>query len=212
MKFIDPAIEEYCIDKSTKPDGVCEEIQKYTLENEHWSVMLTGPMEGSFIGFLLRLNNSKRVLEFGTFTGYSALAMAQNLPEDGEVITFDKDVRLHKLSREFWDKSAHGKNITGICGNAVEEMEKLEGEFDFVFIDADKVNYKNYLDFSLSRLSEKGMIAIDNVLWSGRVVTDEDQEKSTIALREINDYLAGRDDLYVTLAPIRDGLFLVQRK
>ena len=212
MKFIDPAIEEYCINKSTIPDGVCEEIQKYTLENEHWSVMLTGAMEGSFLGFLLRLNKAKRVLEFGTFTGYSALAMAQSLPEDGQVITFDKDARLHKLSREFWAKSVHGKKITGILGHAVEEMDKLEGEFDFVFIDADKVNYKKYLDFSLSRLSTKGMIAIDNVLWSGRVVTDEDQEKSTIALREINDYLASREDLYVTLTPIRDGIFLIQKR
>lgn len=211
MNFIDEKLEEYCISKSSLPSSDCEEIQKYTLENEHWSVMLTGKMEASFLGFLIRLINAKRVLEFGTFTGYSALSMAENLPEDGEIITLERDPRLHKLSREFWDKSPHGSKIKSHLGDALNILEKVEGNFDFAFIDADKVNYLNYLNFTLERLNPNGMIAIDNVLWSGKVLGD-DQDKSTVAIRKLNDHLANREDLYITMLPIRDGITLIQKR
>ncbi len=210
MNFIDKEIENYCVDKSSWPSSLCQSIQDYTLDQEHWSQMLTGKMEASFLGFLIRAIGATRVLEFGTFTGYSALSMAENLPEHGEIITIDNDSRIQKIAQGFWDKSAHGKKIKPILSNGIEALEKIQGEFDFVFIDADKVNYKNYLSFSLSRLSKKGIVALDNMLWSGRVLTNE-QEKSTQAIKELNDYIASRDDLFKTLLPIRDGIFLVQK-
>ncbi len=211
MKFIEPALENYCIEKSTKPSKVCEEIKEYTLKNEAASVMLTGEMEASFLGFFIRLIGAKRVLEFGTFTGYSALAMAENLPDDGEVITMDKDPRILQLAQSFWNKSPHGKKIAVMAGDAHENMLKIKGEFDFVFIDADKGGYMNYLKYSLEKLSPKGMIAIDNVLWSGKVITD-DNETSTRNIRKVNDFVAAHPELYATLVPIRDGIFIIQKK
>lgn len=211
MKFIDERLEEYCILKSSTPSDDCQKIQDYTLKNEHWSQMLTGMLEGSFLGFLLRMINAKRVLEFGTYTGYSALAMAENIAENGVIFSIDKDARIQKIAQEFWDKSKHGHKIKAISSDGLKSLEKLEGNFDFVFIDADKINYQNYLNFSLDRLNSGGIMAIDNVLWSGKVITD-DNEKSTIAIRELNDHLEKREDLYKTLVPIRDGIFLIQKK
>ncbi len=210
MKFIEPKLEEYCIEKSSAPSDDCDKIQKYTLKEEHWSQMLTGKMEASFIGFLLRIIKAKRVLEFGTYTGYSALAMAENLPTDGEVVTIEIDKRIQAVAQGFWDKSQHGKKITSLLTTGLEAFEQIQGNFDFVFIDADKVNYMSYFKFSLERLNQGGIIAVDNVLWSGKVITDDD-EKSTIAIRELNDYIASRNDIYKTLTPIRDGIFLIQK-
>lgn len=210
MKFIDEKIEQYCVEKSSTPSSNCDEIQKYTLEKEHWAQMLTGKMEASFIGFLIRSHSVKRVLEFGTFTGYSALAMAESLPQSGEVVTLDKDPRVQEVAKSFWKKSPHGNKITPLLGEAQDLLSNIKGSFDLIFIDADKVNYLNYLKYSLEKLSKGGIILIDNVLWSGKVIGD-DQSKSTQAIREVNDYIQSSKNLYSTLLPIRDGIFLVQK-
>jgi len=211
MNFIDKEIENYCIKKSSGPSSLCEEIQNYTFDNEHWSVMLTGKLEASILGFFLRITDAKRVLEFGTYTGYSALAMAENLPEDGEVVTLERDPRIQNIAKGFWERSPHGTKIKPLRGEGLELLDKIEGLFDFIFIDADKINYQKYLDFSLQKLNPRGMIAIDNTLWSGKVISDN-QEESTIAIRKLNDGLAKREDLYCSLLPIRDGIFLIQKK
>ena len=210
MKFISEEIENYSISKSNKPSIVCDEIQTYTKENVDMSQMLIGQMEASFLGFLIRSHKVKTVVEFGTYTGYSALAMAENLPTDGKVYTFDIDAENGKIAQSFWDKSSHGNKIQQIIGPALESISKIEDKIDLAFIDADKVNYTNYLNACLERLSENGIIVIDNVLWSGSVLKESDQE-STQAIQAVNDYIANRDDLYGTLLPIRDGMFLIQK-
>lgn len=218
MQITDKKIEEYCISKSNIPSKDCQSIEEYTRANVHGAGMLIGKMEASFLGFLLRSIKARRVLELGTFTGYSALTMAENLPENGEVITIDINKQTVDLALGFWEKSAHGHKIKSMLGSGLEIIPTLSGLFDFVFIDADKRNYIDYLKQTVPMLSENGMIVIDNVLWSGQVLPgsessgNELRDRNTEFIRLVNDYVAQSMDLYGTLMPIRDGMFLIRKK
>jgi caffeoyl-CoA O-methyltransferase len=217
MQLIDKLIEDYCVSKSNIPSQDCEEIEIYTRANIHGSNMLIGKMEASFLGFLLRSIGAKRVLELGTYTGYSALTMAENLSDDGQIITVDINQETVKLAKEFWQKSKHGNKIQSVLGSALEVIPTLSGEFDLVFIDADKRHYIDYLKLTLPMLSTNGMIVIDNVLWSGRVVYDSEtsgsqlHDRNTEFIKAVNDYVATDKNLYGTLLPIRDGMFLIRK-
>lgn len=210
MQFIDKNIENYAVSKSTQPSSICQKLAEYTHKNTELPQMLTGPMEMSFMGFLLRSLGTKRVLEIGTFTGYSALSMAENLPEDGEVVTLDIDQATTTIAQQFWNESQHGSKITSLLGPALESIAKLEGEFDLVFIDADKSNYLNYLKAVLPKLTKGGVVVVDNVLWSGKVLDRDRADASTKAIIELNDFVAQSNTLYGTLLPIRDGMFLIK--
>ena len=218
MQITDKKVEEYCISKSNLPSKDCLAIEEYTRANVHGAGMLIGKMEASFIGFLLKSIKAKRILELGTFTGYSALSMAEHIPNDGEVITVDINKETTSLAKDFWSKSEHGHKIKSILGSGLEIIPTLIGKFDFVFIDADKRNYIDYLKLTVPMLSENGMIVIDNVLWGGAVLPDvildltQHRDRNTEFIRLVNDYVAASDDLYGTLMPIRDGMFLIQRK
>lgn len=210
LHLIDNKIETYSVFHSTRPSKYCQAIFDYTLKHVPYSQMLIGELEASFLGFLIGLIKAKRVLEIGCYTGYSALAMAERLAGNGEVITLDLDPENTKIAQEFWKKSPDGSKVKLILGNALESLQKLTGSFDFVFIDADKTNYKNYLLKVLPMLSQKGMIAADNCLWGGEVLKTHSQEKDTKAIIEFNDYVKNRKDLHSVLLPIRDGIFLIQ--
>lgn len=218
MQIVDKKIEEYCIAKSNLPSADCDRIEDYTRANVHGSQMLIGKMEASFIGFLLRSISAKRVLELGTFTGYSALTMAENIPEDGEIFTVDINESTVALAKEFWSKSQHGHKIKSLLGNGLDIIPTLKAPFDFVFIDADKRNYIDYLKLTVPMLSPRGIIVIDNALWSGRVVPGAElsgsdlHDRNTEFIRLVNDYIASEPTLYGTLLPIRDGMFLVTKK
>jgi caffeoyl-CoA O-methyltransferase len=212
MLSIDPAVNSYCISKSHHPSPLCKKLEKYTQEHIPYPQMIVGELEASILGFLIRSIQAKKVLEFGTFTGYSALTMAENLPEDGEVITLDINPETTKVAKEYWEQSPHGKKIKSLLGPAVETAKSLKQEFDFIFIDADKVNYLSYFQICLEKLSSKGIIAIDNVLWSGQVLKENHQDENTRAIQEVNNFISKREDLYSTLLPVRDGLFLIQKK
>ena len=209
IKFIDEKIENYCISKSSAPSKNADRIEVYTKANVPMSQMLTGKMEASLLGFLIRSTKAKRVLEIGTYTGYSALCMAENLPKNGVVYTLDIDEKTTALAKSFWAKSPHGKKIKSILSPAKEGLLKIKGNFDFIFIDADKVNYLDYFKISLNKLTANGMIAVDNVLWSGKVLDPKDEE--TRAICALNNYIASKKGFYKTLLPIRDGIFLVKK-
>lgn len=217
MQITDKKIEEYCLSKSDLPSNDCQSIEEYTRANVHGAGMLIGKMEASFIGFLLRSIKARRVLELGTFTGYSALAMAENLPSNGEIITVDINKETVDLAKGFWAKSAHGHKIKSMMGSGLDIIPTLTGKFDFVFIDADKRNYIDYLKLTVPMLSENGMIVIDNVLWGGQVLPGSEstgsdlRDRNTEFIRAVNDYIAESKDLYGTLMPIRDGMFLVRK-
>lgn len=218
MQITDKKVEEYCISKSNLPSKDCLAIEEYTRANVHGAGMLIGKMEASFIGFLLKSIKAKRILELGTFTGYSALTMAEHIPADGEIITVDINQETVKLAKEFWGKSEHGHKIKSVLGSGMDIIPTLSGQFDFVFIDADKRNYIDYLKLTVPMLSPNGMIVIDNVLWGGAVLPDtvldltSHRDRNTEFIRLVNDYVAASEDLYGTLMPIRDGMFLIQRK
>lgn len=216
MKLIDEQIEKYCIEKSNVPSSLCNDLELYTRENVHGAQMLIGRMEASLLGFFIRSIGAVRILELGTFTGYSALAMAEQLPANGELITLDINEKTVQLAKTYWEKSPHGTKIKSLLGPGLETLNQVQGKFDLVFIDADKRNYLLYLEKSLELLTEKGMIVIDNVLWAGRVVEapgdSEDEHRNTKFIRELNDTIAKREDLYGTLLPLRDGMFLIKKK
>ena len=172
--------------------------------------MLTGPIEGRFLELLVPGAGAKRVLEIGTFTGYSALSMAAALPEDGRIDTLDIEPKHAEVAQRYFDRSPHGGKITLHLGPAIETIAKLEGEFDFVFIDADKANYDAYYEAVLPRLSARGLIAIDNTLWSGKVLDPQDETTRQIAA--LNDKLAADDRVVAVQLTVRDGVTLVRRR
>jgi caffeoyl-CoA O-methyltransferase len=217
MEIIDERIASYAESKSTTPSELCNELGEYTKENHPLGHMVCGDLVASTLGFLIKSHKIKTVLEIGTFTGYSALAMAEVLPEDGKIITLDKNKKINKFAKSYWDKSEHGMKIEAQFGEAINILPELLDnghKFDLVFIDADKRNYVNYLEKSLPLLTDGGIIVVDNVLWSGRVVDGlegDEPDKSTVYLKEFNDYVQNQPNLYATLLPLRDGLFLIQK-
>lgn len=211
MNWIPEEIENYCFDASSQPHRICEEIFQYTKQNVPMSIMLIGPIEAAFLGFFLKSIRARRVLEIGCFTGYSALAMAEYLPDDGEIITLDLNPDTTRIAQSYWTRSPHGKKIRSMVGPALESLKGLTGPFDFVFIDADKENYPHYFEAALSKLGPRGVIALDNALREGNVL-NENPDEGTKAIRDLTQKIHARSDLQTCLLPIRDGLLLVQRK
>lgn len=208
--MISEEIEKYCIDHSTRPGPVVQELGAFTRKSVHGSNMLIGEMEASVLAFLIKLGKVKKILELGTYTGYSALAMAEQLPDDGTVTTVDINPHTTKIAREYWDKSPHGKKITQILKPGLEALKELDGEFDLIFIDADKNNYSNYLDWALGHLSPNGFIVVDNTLWHGKVLTPG-ADKQTDSIIAHNKKAASMEGYTKVLLPIRDGMYLIQK-
>ena len=173
--------------------------------------MMVGRIEGQFLARLVRLSGAKRILELGTFTGYSSISMASALPPDGRIITCDVDPDATAIARRYMDESGFGDRIEIRLGPALETIETLEGPFDLVFIDADKPNYKAYYEAVLPLLAENGLLIADNVLWSGRVV-EEDGDESTLAIKDFNEHVANDDRVVSVMLTVRDGMTLVQKR
>ena len=173
--------------------------------------MMVGRIEGQFLARLVRLSGAKRILEFGTFTGYSSISMASALPPDGRIITCDVDPEATSIARRYMDESGYGDKIEIRLGPALETIETLEGPFDLVFIDADKPNYRNYYEAALPLLAENGLIVADNVLWSGRIL-EEDDDESTRAIKEFNEHVRADSRVVSVMLTVRDGMTLVQNR
>ena len=212
LSFTGDQVENYCISKSSVPAILCDDLETFTQNHVEMPQMLVGKLVASFLGFLLRTLKAKRVLEIGTYTGYSALAMANELPEDGELITVDICPQTTEIARKFWGRSEKGKNIKALTGPALEVLSRLEGPFNLIFIDADKENYLHYLKRGLELMAPDGIIVLDNALWGGKVFGDDDGDKSTQGIKVVNDFISHHPTLYSTLLPLRDGLLLVQKR
>jgi caffeoyl-CoA O-methyltransferase len=208
--MIPQEIEKYCIEHSTRPSSVVSELGDFTKNKIHGSHMLIGELEASILAFLIKLGHVKKILELGTYTGYSALAMAEQLPEDGEIITIDINPHTTATAKTFWDKSPHGKKIKQILKPGMEALQSINDQFDLIFIDADKNNYSNYLDWSLLHLSQNGSIVIDNTLWYGKVLTPG-LDKQTDSIISHNLKAKNLEGYTKVLLPIRDGMFLITR-
>lgn len=207
-----PEIEAYCSRVSDSATGVRAQLEEYTRGNVQMPQMIIGNLAGSFLQFLISMSGARRVLEVGCFTGYSALAMAEALPPDGQVISLDIDENTNRIARDYWAKSKHGGKIRSIIGDARLTLASVTGKFDLILIDADKLSYRFYFDTCLGLLNERGAIVLDNSLMGGGVLDREGADESTRAIAKFNDYIAERTDLRKVLVPLRDGLLLVMPK
>ena len=200
-------IDTYCIEHSQSESSLQKQIREYTFENEKYPQMISGPLVGNFLGSLIKLTNSKTILEVGMFTGYSAVSMAQYLPEDGKIHTCEHMDEHVKTAGAFFNNSQYKDIIKIHNGLALDTLEEFKvNTFDFIFIDADKINYLNYYKRSMYLLKTNGVIVLDNMLWSGEVI-DPKNEDSRI-LRETGDYIQNDERVINTLFPIRDGLMV----
>jgi caffeoyl-CoA O-methyltransferase len=210
--IVGPELHEYAEEHTSPPDGLLVELAEETRATLQTPQMLTGPVEGRFLELLVFSSAARRVLEIGTYSGYSALSMAQGLPQDGHIDTCEVSERHAEVARRYIRRSQFADRITVHLGPAGETVERLEGPFDLVFVDADKTGYDAYYEAVLPKLSPRGLIVFDNTLQGGRVVDDTDSGESTRAIAALNRKL--RDDPRVTcvLLTVRDGVTLVRRR
>jgi len=211
MIFISEKIEAYAQSVSHLPSKVCEAIADYTRKHVPLSIMLTGPTEAGFLGLMVRILGARRVLEIGTYTGYSALAMAEQLPDDGKVVTLDQNPETLKIAQSFWVQSPHGNKIEPKTGSALPLLKSLSETFDLIFIDAEKREYEAYLEEALRLLDPKGLIVVDNTLYAGMVLQEDTGDLKAQAMRKFNDRVHARKDLMAVLLPIRDGVTLIRK-
>ncbi|MEC7858187.1 MAG: O-methyltransferase [Bacteroidota bacterium] len=213
MDLIDKNIENYVESLSDSETPLLKEISEYTHKNVHQPRMLSGHLQGRILSFISKIISPKNILEIGTYTGYSALCLAEGLQEDGRLITIDKDKKLYEKVNSFFKKSELGKNIKQKIGIALDIIPTLELNYDLVFIDADKKNYKNYFDMVFPKVNVGGIIIVDNVLWSGKVTQLDKYQNDKIAvyMNEFNRYINNHKNISKLILPIRDGLTLITK-
>jgi caffeoyl-CoA O-methyltransferase len=213
VAFIVPEeIEQYADEHTTAPTEVLAALAEETRATLRAPQMLTGTIEGRFLELLVFGLQARRVLELGTYSGYSCISMAAGLPPDGHIDTCEVDPQHAEVALRYIDQSGYADRITVHLGPALETIERLDGGWDFVFIDADKENYLNYYEAVVPRLSERGLIAVDNTLWSGGVVDDSDDSVDTRAIREFNDRVRSDERVVCVQLTVRDGVTLVRRR
>ena len=210
-RIVAPEVERYAEEHTTPPPEHLVALAEETRATLPTPQMMTGPVEGRFLELLVFASGARLVLEIGTFSGYSALSMAAGLPADGRIVTCEIDPEVAEVARRHIQASGYGDRIEQRVGPALEILEELDGPFDLVFVDADKQSYSDYLEAALPKLSDSGLIAIDNTLWSGRVVEGDDADERTRALMELNDRLRSDPRLVCVLLTVRDGITLVRR-
>ena len=207
-------LEKYIVDHSEDLSDIQKEILDYNLSLGDQKKLQISISQAQFLQTLIKISDIKKVLEIGSFTGFSALSMALSLPEDGFLISLDKNTEFSKKAKTFYDK-ANANKITQIIKPAIESLKDLENskrKFDLVFIDADKENYVNYYEKSIELIDKNGLIIIDNVLWHGEVADKSNNDKITKIIKDFNRHI--KDDNRVTknILPIGDGLTICIKK
>jgi caffeoyl-CoA O-methyltransferase len=211
MDVVAKEAEEYAADHTTPMSPLLEEIEQYTLTRTSRPSMLTGRVEGRFLKLMVQLSGAREVVEVGTFTGYSALAMAEALPDDGKILTIENNPHYAKIAQDFFNRSASGTKITLRIGEALEILRTLPGgTADFVFIDADKQNYSAYYKESIRILRNGGLILADNALWYGRIFDPRDDESRAMA--EFNESVRADDQVEKLFLTVRDGIYLIRKR
>lgn len=204
MDLVHPEIEHYAEEHTTPHPPLLEELAGETRETLRLPEMLTGPVEGRFLQFLVWALRARRVLELGTYSGYSALSMAAGLPEGGTIDTCELDEEHAAVARRYIERAGYADRITVHVGPAAETLDRLEGPWDFVFIDADKEAYVGYYEAVLPKLSEHGLIAADNTLRGGRVLEGD-------VVTEFNERVLNDPRVISVLLTVRDGITLIRR-
>lgn len=213
--FLPEKISRYIEEHAVREVSVLRELRKATASVK-WSGMQIGADQGNLMALLVKLMGAKRCLEIGTYTGYSALAVALALPKDGSIVCCDISEEFTSVGKPFWKKAGVEKKIDLRIGPALRTLDELlgkgKGKFDFVFIDADKGNYLNYYERCLKLVRRGGLIAVDNVLWSGEVANEKAKDDLTVALRKFNDKLHKDDRVDLAMLTVGDGVTLALKR
>ena len=205
-----PEVEAYAEAHSLVESEICKRLREETNRKMELPQMVVGPLEGAFLKVMAMTVGAKRILEIGTFTGYSALCFAESIPDEGEVITCDIDPESTAMAKTYWAESPHGSKIHLRLAPALETLADLTGPFDLIFIDADKANYVKYFQRALELIAPTGVILIDNVLWSGEVLKSPAPDSNTEAIQELNRLVHAEPRVSAVLLTIRDGVFLIK--
>lgn len=211
MEFISEALLTYCENFSEQESDLLKKLNRETHLKIGSPRMLSGHLQGRFLSFLSHLTKPKYILEIGTYTGYSALCMAEGLPEGGKLITIDPNEETNHFARQFISRSPFASKIELREGQAQNIIPTLKQNFDLVFIDADKKNYGLYFDLVIDKVNKGGLLIADNVLWSGKVL-DEEKDAETLAIHQFNEKINGDARVSNILLPLRDGLMLMRKK
>lgn len=210
-----PELHQYLLTTSLREHPILKELRDETHQLAEFNMQIA-PEQGQFMALLVELMGAKKTLEVGTFTGYSALVVALALPQDGEVNTCDVDAKTSKIAQRYWQKAGIANKIKLHLGKASDTLQQFidegqSGPYDFAFIDADKNNYDDYYEKSLKLVRSGGLIAIDNVLWSGAVADANINDNQTKALRALNEKLLHDDRITLSMLTIADGLSLARK-
>lgn len=212
MEFISPELQQYVTEHSSAVSPLLSQIDRETHLEVLQPRMLSGHFQGRVLSMLAQLLKPTAILEIGTYTGYSALCLAEGLSPDGKLITIDVNEELAPRLRGYFQASAYAQQIDYRIGNAAQLIPTLPYTFDLIFIDADKQQYPLYYEQALEKLKPGGFILIDNVLWSGKVLDTQHQDKDSVLLRELNLKISQDARVEKVLLPIRDGLYLIRKK
>ena len=208
--FVDPAVEQFARDHTDPESDLHVRLREETYRVMDRPQMQVDAIEGRFLKMLVRLTGARSILEIGTFTGYSALMMAEGLPDDGRLITCEVDPKAEAIARRYFSESPHGHKIAVRMGPALETIKTLSGPLDLIFIDADKANYSNYYEASLPLLKPGGLIIADNVLWSGRVLDPkDDDDRAIVAFDRMVQSDPRVENVCLT---VRDGMMLAWKR
>jgi caffeoyl-CoA O-methyltransferase len=213
MHFLPEKLDDYVVAHSQKEPELLQQLTRETWQKVLAPRMLSGHFQGRILSIVSKLINPKNILEIGTYTGYSALCLAEGIHSNGQLHTIDTNEELYDLQRKYFDKSDYGSQIIQHIGNALKVIPSIDETFDLVFIDADKQNYPNYLEIILPKLKSGSVILSDNVLWTGKVIEAlEKGDKDTEALLKYNKMINEHPELETVLLPIRDGLTISRVK
>lgn len=212
MELINPLIQEYAEKFSSAEGALLKEISDYTTKNHPEHHMLSGHLQGKFLEMASTMIRPRRILEIGTFTGYSALCLAKGLTDDGVLHTIELRENDAATAKGFFDRSVYKEKIVLHTGDAKEIVSKLEEVFDLVFIDADKPGYIEYFNLVFPKLKKNGFIFADNIFFHGQVLETEPKGKNAKAIKEFNQYISDRTDIEKMIVTLRDGLYLIRKK
>ena len=209
--FINKDILEYSEKNSQQEPEILQELNRETHLKILNPRMLSGFFQGRLLSIISKLIKPKKVLEIGTYTGYSAICIAEGMNKNGIIHTIDKNEELNTIQKKYFKKSGLENNIIQYNGCALDIIPKIEEKFDLIFIDADKENYINYFNLVIDKLNNNGVILADNVLWSGKVINSEDHDLTTNVLREFNKSVNNDNRVETILLPIRDGISIIRK-
>lgn len=213
MEFLDPKLDEYVVKHTENEPKVLEELNRETHLKVLIPRMIAGDFQGRVLSMLSHMINPKNILEIGTYTGYSAICFAEGLQDGGMIHTIDHNEELESMQSNYFEKSGYRNVIKQYVGKALDIIPTIEGNFDLVFIDADKENYCNYFDMVIDKVNPGGYIIADNVLWSGKVIEPLDpKDEETAKLMEYNQKIQNDERVQNVLFPIRDGIMIARKK